>query len=418
MTGRVRGRTFFWMRIIGMGMFFLSYFLVLRIVGFYYVSQGSKLLNSVVVVASSHQTPVSVEMLIQKTWHPCMMTPVDDRVFFYQFHDLDGIEAFRVVGAREVWLGKKISLFSSPWLLVRLKSDTTGVYQVSSSLAGRIRLWGTMGLLLVDMVIIGLLVYFLRGWLSLSLRVAMGGALFLSFFGLLRVFVYLQGWQMKVSVWAGWVMDLGIGLGLLWVILSSMKDEKLHLRHILIGWIGVLLFWNVNSGKVSWFLERLREWREVFYDLRTGKDATYRRSYYEYGAAYHIGRIIHDYLKPVGAIALPGYYDDFPVFGNGGLMRYFLYPYPYVIINTREITNSSLLESFCERSGVEYVLVLKRGMDSFAPWQTWPAFSVSGDGLYVFDGERGEGALVERAYDPERDLDDPSYMFIRIRRRP
>ncbi len=395
-----------------------GYFLGGRIFLGYYSSQNTKLINSVVVILPEGETLKEVKMKVGSEWRELDFVDISskrEKIYFAQFHDISGVEAFEIgtEKERDVWLAKKISLSKKPFLLFKLKKNSQNSYPVGVSLLKTITVIGNIFIFFLDILILGLTFFPLKRYFSPTIIWVLLGGLFFSNLSIQNLLSRVQGGGFKILLWLLWIGDVFFVLGgILWFLYK--KNIKLTWKGILIIWVVFVVFWNVSTVNLLWNTQRFYDFKTIIQGIMNGKEYRDRNSYSQYGALYDVGIMIRKILNYPSKIGFPG--NLFPVFGNGSLVRRFIYPNIDMIVSINCVTNSFLLLQHCEQKGIEYLVVVKKGMDSYAPWRCWPDFEINCEGIYFYDIKSGNIKFVAENYKPDKHLtNSEEYLMIKLR---
>ncbi|MGC8765927.1 MAG: hypothetical protein ACP5QT_08615 [Brevinematia bacterium] len=280
--------------------------------------------------------------------------------YFFQFHDLDGVEGFFIENSEIhfVCLGKKMGVLSEPIPLVKLEGGS--YFPVEKTLISKVGFVGYLIIFLLDIVFFLFVFLFLRkyGWSYLNI-LGFFTALYISHISIISLLTSTQNVNLKAAFFIIWFIDILIGLFIFFFFLEYInKKQKLIFKNVIMGLIILIMFWNINPINMLWMTQRGKDFWDLIRIFGKDREYRYRRSYASYGALYDVGLFIHKVVLVPSNVSLPG--GGFPVFGNGSLVRRFIYPHTDMIIDTRKFSNSVILLDHCKDKNIHYLVVVKK----------------------------------------------------------
>ncbi len=403
--------------------FLLFYFLFVRIFFLYFFSYPSRIFNSIVFYSPIDMS-VKGKMIYGNELRDMEMRKIkkgQQFSYFFQFHDLDGVNGFLIEKSKVsfVWLGKKVSFLSESIPLVKLEGQELNekvYFSVEQRLISYVGLIGNLVIFLLDIffLLLGFIFFKKHSWSSLKI-LGFLTALYISHISIIPLLTSTHGGSLKAVFFIMWIIDILIGLFIFLFFLEYInKKQKLIFKDVIFGLIILIMFWNINSVNMLWLTQRGKDFCGLIRNLGKDKEYRYRKSYSSYGALYDMGLFIHKVVLVPSNIGLPG--RIFPVFGNGSLVRRFIYPHTDMIIDISKYSNTAILLDYCKDKNIQYLVVLKKNMDSYASWCFWPDFFIQCEGIYRYNISNGEIDFIRDDYNPKKyQTNDGYYLLIKLK---
>ncbi|URA10853.1 hypothetical protein [Thermospira aquatica] len=231
-------------------------------------------------------------------------------------------------------------------------------------------------------------------------------ALFRIFFASPRMW-----WAMGL-MYAASLLDGGIALVILGWLYQKMKHGGFSVFQRIFAGIALSLFL-LGSNAFSFrygvrYLVFDGDW--AWRGLGLSQRARWELAYSYYGTLY-------PYMEFVRAVVAEnegfGFIGLTAMYGNKSLWRRFVYPRTAHIL-PKDISDEAAFLSYCKKTGIRYVGVLKKGMDYYDPSKVWPLFSVKARGVWLYDRETKKISFQGGNYYPERVMNTNVWAIIEL----
>ncbi len=135
----------------------------------------------------------------------------------------------------------------------------------------------------------------------------------------------------------------------------------------------------------------------------------------QWGSFYDLMLFINEKTEEDAVIAIPPQKSPWLTIGNGGLVRYFIYPREYIHITSREYVDGDIYK--LPEAKYDYVVIAKGSwLVKDESLYGWPKVAVEAEKFWLFDGSTGSIYERQGDFDPKEEGISESWGLIKVKK--